>query len=59
MEREHWQKVDQLCHSALQVDESQRSAYIEEACSGDESLRQEVESLLAHARRDSFLAGRL
>ena len=56
MEREHWQKIDRLCHSALEVEESQRAAFIENACGGDEQLKSEVESVLAHAETDSFLA---
>jgi tetratricopeptide (TPR) repeat protein len=55
MEREQWQKIDQLCHSALEVDESHRAVFIEKACGGDEALRREVESLLAHAGTNSFL----
>lgn len=56
MEPDHWQKVDRLCHSALEVEDSQRAAFFEKACGGDESLKQEVESLLAHSGTDSFLA---
>src|ERR1019366_7641953 len=56
VEREHWQKIDRLCHSALEVEESQRAAFIENACGGDEQLKSEVESVLAHAETDSFLA---
>jgi predicted Ser/Thr protein kinase len=55
VEREHWQKVDRVCQSALAVEESQRGAFIEKACGGDESLRHAVESLLAYAEMDSFL----
>ena len=32
---------------ALQLDSAKRSAYLDQACSSDPSLRQEVESLLA------------
>jgi len=55
VEPERWQRIDQLCHAALEVDESRRAAFIEEACAEDEILRHEVESLLAHPERESFL----
>jgi len=53
---EHWRRVDQLCHAALRVEEGRRAAFLVEACGGDRALQQEVESLLAHAEKDSFLA---
>ena len=56
MAPERWRKVDQLYHSALEVEQSRRAAFIEHACNGDESLKQEVESLLAQAETgDTFL----
>jgi tetratricopeptide (TPR) repeat protein len=51
LEIERWRKIEQLYHSALEQDESRRFAFLEAECDGDESLREEVESLLAHARR--------
>jgi len=48
MKPERWQQVEQLYQSALKQDPSQRAAFLEECCAGDESLRQEVESLLAY-----------
>jgi eukaryotic-like serine/threonine-protein kinase len=41
-----WQQVEKLCQEALELKESQRKAFLEEACAGDEELRREVESLL-------------
>jgi eukaryotic-like serine/threonine-protein kinase len=38
MEPERWQKIEQLYHSALEVELSQRAAFIEQACAGDQSL---------------------
>ena len=56
MATERWQKIERLFHSALQQEESRRTAYIEQACGGDESLKQEVVSLLAQSDgADSFL----
>jgi len=45
---ERWQQVEKLYHSALEKEVSERSAYLVEACAGDEGLCREVESLLAH-----------
>jgi serine/threonine protein kinase/Tol biopolymer transport system component len=36
-----------LYHAALEREEGQRTAFLKEACAGDEDLRREVESLLA------------
>jgi eukaryotic-like serine/threonine-protein kinase len=47
MTSERWQRVEQLSHAALDRDASQRASFLDGACAGDESLRQEVESLLA------------
>jgi serine/threonine protein kinase len=47
MTPERWQRIEQLFHSALKVEEPRRTAFLDETCSGDESLRREVESLLA------------
>jgi serine/threonine protein kinase len=48
MKPERWEKVESIFNKALEADESRRGAVIEESCAGDEELRQEVESLLAH-----------
>ncbi len=48
MEPERWQKVEQLYHAALERGESERAAFLEEACGGDEGLRHEVKSLLVY-----------
>jgi eukaryotic-like serine/threonine-protein kinase len=50
LEAEHWRKVEELYHSALEQEGSRRAAFVEEACAEDESLLREVESLLAEAR---------
>ena len=47
MKPERWQKVEEIYHSALEREPVQRATFLNEACGGDESLRQEVESLLA------------
>src|SRR5712672_2849488 len=56
MNPERWQKIQQLYHAAMERDESQRAAYLGEACAGDDALRREVESLLLHEKgAKSFL----
>ena len=50
MERERWLKIERLCRDARELKASERSQFLEEACAGDESLRREVESLLAQGR---------
>jgi serine/threonine protein kinase/tetratricopeptide (TPR) repeat protein len=47
MNAERWQKIEKLYHSAAQREQGERSAFLAEACQGDEELRREVESLLS------------
>ncbi len=47
MQRERWRRIDEIFNSALNVEESRRAAFLRETCSGDESLRLELERLLA------------
>ena len=56
MDAERWQKIERLYHAALELAEGQRTAFIDQACGEDESVRREVMSLLAQAQGDeSFL----
>ena len=56
MSPERWQKIDRLFHSALQLDDGERAAFLVHACLGDERLRQEIDSLLAsHDQAASFI----
>jgi Tol biopolymer transport system component/serine/threonine protein kinase len=48
MTPERWQQVERLYQAALEREPSQRAAFLQEACAGDEGVRQEVESLLAY-----------
>jgi eukaryotic-like serine/threonine-protein kinase len=53
---ERWHKVKELFHSALEREPSQRTAFLDQACAGDEELRKEVESLIAsHEETGSFI----
>lgn len=48
-----WQHIEDLFHAALHVRAEDRSAYLNTACAGDESLRLEVESLLSAFENES------
>jgi len=53
---ERWQEIERLYNSALAVESGQRESFIKEACAGDESLRREVNRLLASQTRvDRFI----
>ena len=49
MDAERWRQVEQLYHAALEKEEGDRTAFLNRACAGDDSLRGEIESLLAFA----------
>ena len=51
MKAERWQQVERVYESALAKDASERASFLEDACAGDDDLRQEVESLLAYQER--------
>jgi serine/threonine protein kinase len=56
MDPERWRKIEQLYHATLQCEPSERRAFLERACTGDEGLCLEVESLLAHEKEaENFL----
>ncbi len=56
MAPDRWRQIEQLYHAALEREESQRAAYLRQACAGDDELRREVESLLEQdTRTDGFL----
>src|SRR5579864_1491648 len=48
MKPERLQQIEQLYHSALEREPSQRAAFLEQACGADDDLRKEVESLLRY-----------
>jgi eukaryotic-like serine/threonine-protein kinase len=56
MEPERWKQIDQLLEAALDRPPSQRAAFLNQACAGDEALRREVESLLSSdGQANSFI----
>jgi eukaryotic-like serine/threonine-protein kinase len=54
---DHWQRAKELFGSALALEPAERSAFLAQACSGDETLRQEIESLLAAHEEAGTTAG--
>jgi serine/threonine protein kinase/tetratricopeptide (TPR) repeat protein len=56
MKPERWQRINDLFQSATDCPPNQRAVFLDEACSGDESLRRDVESLVvAYERTDNFI----
>jgi eukaryotic-like serine/threonine-protein kinase len=57
MNPERWQQVKSVLEAALPLDSEKRLEYLDRACASDQSLRREVESLLAadDEARTSFL----
>jgi len=54
---DQWRQIEALYHAALTRGPSDRARFLTEACSGDDSLRQEVESLAQARSADGFLDG--
>ena len=46
MEPERWQRIEELFHTAMNLPEHKRAAFLEHACTGDHLLQSEVQSLL-------------
>src|SRR5262249_51133702 len=47
MTPERWQRVDEIFQAAIELKAEERFAFVESACTGDEELRREVESLIS------------
>jgi tetratricopeptide (TPR) repeat protein/tRNA A-37 threonylcarbamoyl transferase component Bud32 len=45
---ERWQQIKAVLSAALDVDPAERASYLDQACAGDSTLRQEIENLLAY-----------
>src|ERR1700752_3320982 len=59
MTPEQWQQIKSLLEEALERDPSERDAFLDEACTGDSSLRAEVEALIdSHARSGDSIESR-
>jgi serine/threonine protein kinase len=55
MNSQRWHQIEQLYHSALDLQPSERSSFLTGACQQDVDLRREVESLLAHSASTNAL----
>ncbi len=55
--KDRWRCIDGLVHAALEYEPTERAAFLEDACSGEDELRAEVESLLACDGREHRLFG--
>jgi tetratricopeptide (TPR) repeat protein/predicted Ser/Thr protein kinase len=53
MDDERWRKVERIYHSALAQESSQRAAFLDRECGGNESLLQDIRSLLEQSERAS------
>lgn len=61
MSPERWQQISRIFKSAISLDGEARAAYVVDQCGTDESLRSEVEKLLAfhhRAAEENFIGGR-
>ncbi|MBS1790309.1 MAG: protein kinase [Acidobacteria bacterium] len=47
MRPERWEQIGKLYHEAMELETSEREAFLDAACAGDKDLRHEVESLLS------------
>jgi serine/threonine protein kinase len=56
MTPDRWARIDRLYHEALERGTADRPAFLTDACAGDDALRSEVESLLAHDGDAAFLS---
>ncbi len=56
MTPERWQQVKEIFDSAIKYRPEHRSVFLSQACSGDDALRSEVESLIvSHEKEGSFI----
>jgi len=56
MTPERWQQINQIYQTVVELQASQRSAFLDRSCAADEELRREVESLLAsHEQASKFI----
>ncbi len=47
MSSAEWQRIEELFHGALELDAGARQTFLTRECGGDETLREQVESLIA------------
>ena len=49
---ENWERIQSLFLEAIDLPPTERSSFLDTACAGDEQVRREVESLIAHDSTD-------
>ena len=47
MTPERWRQVTELFHAALARDAPAHASYLDQACAGDDTLREDVDAMLA------------
>src|SRR5262245_56672483 len=52
---DRFRQIEDLYRNASERDDSERSAFLAEACAGDDALRREVESLLGYRKQAELL----
>src|SRR5262249_15385337 len=58
VDRDRWERVQEICDTALSRSAADRAAFVQLACGDDVPLRLEVEALLAHEHQAAgFLSG--
>src|ERR1019366_6740595 len=55
MDSVRWRRVEEIYRAAAERKPEERAAFLAVACSGDEDLRREVETLLAQPSADGML----
>src|SRR5215468_4991448 len=56
MNRDRWKQIDDLLEAALERSPAERASFLDKACTGDQDLRAEIESLLfSDAQAGNFL----
>lgn len=55
LDARRWDRLREIYGAARSMDPAERTAFLAQACGGDEALREELESLLAQPTGDSFL----
>src|SRR5262249_22357033 len=48
MTPELYEHICEICYGALQLEKAERVSFLDQACAGDESLREEVETMLSY-----------
>src|SRR5262245_11114218 len=55
MNAQYWLNVERLFHAALALPPHRRTAFLDDSCAGNESLKRDVQSLLVESSADDFL----